>query len=189
MQVRHAEEQDSRNLARLHQACLAHSVFGSLSQRSGERLYTALASSPDAIVLMAKSDAGDTIGGMIASFSALKMTRLLVHSRLVTRAAAAAMRHPCVWSKQLAEDVLLSRRSMASAKIIALYVHPDQRRLGVAQALLHAMIVELSIRDAASISVQTRLENEAARQSYRRAGFEEHAVCGSSIALIRRSTH
>ena len=57
----------------------------------------------------------------------------------------------------------------------ALATEPGQRRRGAALALLEAAAVRASSLGLVSVSIDTGLDNEAARMLYRRAGFEEVA--------------
>jgi ribosomal protein S18 acetylase RimI-like enzyme len=57
----------------------------------------------------------------------------------------------------------------------ALATEPDKRRRGAALALLDAAAVRAGSLGLTAVSIDTGLDNEAARTLYRRAGFEEVA--------------
>jgi ribosomal protein S18 acetylase RimI-like enzyme len=60
----------------------------------------------------------------------------------------------------------------ATATIESIAVHPDQRRSGIAGALLDAAVEQLDRRGAATLEAWTR-EDRAALAWYRRCGFQE----------------
>jgi ribosomal protein S18 acetylase RimI-like enzyme len=53
-----------------------------------------------------------------------------------------------------------------------LYVAPQQRRCGIARALLQHVVGEASAAGASRVSVQTEADNAAALRLYTAAGFQ-----------------
>jgi ribosomal protein S18 acetylase RimI-like enzyme len=67
------------------------------------------------------------------------------------------------------------------AELTELFIMPDFRRKGVAQALIEAVAALAQKRGATSLIVMTGHDNEAAIAAYRRAGFGNY-----SLALRKR---
>lgn len=64
-----------------------------------------------------------------------------------------------------------------------LYVSPDQRRLGIARALLNRAIEHARDDGASRVQLETGRRNEAARALYRAAGWREDDTQWYSIPL------
>lgn len=64
-----------------------------------------------------------------------------------------------------------------------LYVAPEQRRLGVAQALLKSAIEYARDDGAARLQLETRRDNEAARALYLKTGWREDDTQWYSLML------
>lgn len=64
-------------------------------------------------------------------------------------------------------------KGVDEAHLLNLTVHPDHRRRGHAQHLLHELVLWARAEGLAWIWLEVRVSNEAARRLYERLGFEE----------------
>ena len=80
----------------------------------------------------------------------------------------------------------IGRLGLAAAwgGIAAMWVDPPTRRQGLASLLLTALAVAAADRGAASLHLQTDLDNPEALELYERRGFERHH---EYVNLIRTS--
>ncbi len=76
------------------------------------------------------------------------------------------------WREDRAAGLVLASCADAEAEILTLGVAREDRRTGVASALLRRLIAELSHRKIAELYLEVGVGNMAARQLYERLGFE-----------------
>jgi ribosomal-protein-alanine N-acetyltransferase len=67
---------------------------------------------------------------------------------------------------------ILGRAIGGEAEILTLVVAPGQRRHGVGEALVEALVHEAQARNASAVYLEVAEDNEAARGLYRKCGFE-----------------
>lgn len=81
-----------------------------------------------------------------------------------------------LWLVAVEQDVVVgyigSQTVLDESDMMNMAVHPDHRRKGIAEALIHALCQKLKAKGSVSLALEVRITNEPAKALYEKTGFE-----------------
>jgi glycosyltransferase involved in cell wall biosynthesis/ribosomal protein S18 acetylase RimI-like enzyme len=168
---------DAGAIARLHRRSLPDAFLPRLGDAFLRRLYRAMATDAEAVVLVAES------GGRVVGFAAGVPSVRRFYRRFIVGhgipAGVAAL--PRLVDPGMLRRVWETARYPASqnelpeAELLAIAVAPGHRSSGLGERLARPLLRELERRGATSVKVVVGADNEGANRFYRRLGFDRAA--------------
>ncbi len=175
--VRLATPADAPAVARLHAELISQGFLVALGRPFLERLYRRVACSERSFIVVGVH--GGAVSGFVAvaeDTSSLYREFLLRDGVIAgVRAARALVRHPRKVFETLRHG-MDNAAGVAGAEILAVAVASGTRGRGVGATLVAAAVDELRRRGIREAHVVTAVDNEAARRTYLRCGFEPRAT-------------
>lgn len=173
-----AAPRDIDGIVALHTVCFGERFMGFLGARYLRRFYGFMMRDGEAVVQVARAEDGAVVGFVAGVINRRGFYRRFLWSHRVGVAVDVA----CVLLARpgrLPRVLGLARRSRggtdysADAFLLALGVHPDWRRYGMARRLLAAFGDALHARGVTAYALTTEAdENDVTNHFYRKMGFE-----------------
>ena len=170
------DERDIEDLARLHVACLTDSAIGALGVAYVRSFYRYVTRSEREIAVVQRNHAGRIVAAAVVSLEPATLTRrLLWHTSLLVSAAANVWRLPALLSPagRSTAPASSSRTEAPSTtpEMILLFTSADERRNGLASALIEQVEHDLQQRQVSEYQVMTVADATAALAFYRAQHF------------------
>lgn len=172
--VRRGVGADAHSVATLHADLVADGFLATLGPRFLGRLYRRMLRSSRAFVIV-----GDSDGAVCGFVAVAEDTRAFYRDFLVRDGVLAGLvalprvlgapRH--VW-ETFRYGTAAAEAALPRAEILAVAVAPSAQGHGLAVRLVTEALAELGRRGVPSARVVTAMDNEPARRTYERAGFE-----------------
>jgi glycosyltransferase involved in cell wall biosynthesis/ribosomal protein S18 acetylase RimI-like enzyme len=191
--IRPARPADAAGMARIHREALPEAFLSTLGERFLRRLYTALATDPAEIALVAENGHG-VVGFATGSASVGRFYRrfLLRHGAAAAVAALPALARPGV-VRRVRETASHPGNTAAlpAAELLSIAVEPGYRSEGVGRLLAEGIVDGLAARGAGEVKVVVAEDNAGANRFYERLGFHPaarisvHGEIPSNVWVIR----
>jgi ribosomal protein S18 acetylase RimI-like enzyme len=186
--VRAAEVADVVNI---HRAALPDTLNSRLGMEHLAYIYERTLKTAGAMVAVAR-EAGRPVGAVSAALDPEDLSRRLRVGLSLSRAAALALRvlrRPGLL-RELTESIALTRPVRHDGSLIrpcltAIVVADSARGRGVGRRLVGAVDSFMSSAGARAYHLDTRADNLVSRAFYARLGFQEVALVGRNIVLVR----
>jgi ribosomal protein S18 acetylase RimI-like enzyme len=174
--VEAARPTDGRVVAELHSSGITEGFLSSLGIPFLARLYQAMATSPDAVLLLARVD-GRVAGFVAGSARPGHFYRwfLRTNAPLAALALLPRMLRPRVLFRMMEtlRQVRRNREDDAAGELFAIAVSGSTRRGGIGAALVGGLEKELVEDGAGVLTVVVGASNAGARAFYERMGFSD----------------
>jgi glycosyltransferase involved in cell wall biosynthesis/ribosomal protein S18 acetylase RimI-like enzyme len=181
--VRPARAADAAAIARLHRRSLPDAFLPRLGDAFLRRLYRAMITDPEAVVLVADSSSG--VQGFAAGTRSVRRfyRRFLVHQGIPAGVSVLTRLLRPGMLRKLWETARYPQgpSSLPEAELLSIAVAPERRSSGVGERLALQLLRGLGAGGVAEVKVVVGTDNEGANRFYHRLGFRHVA----RIALHR----
>jgi glycosyltransferase involved in cell wall biosynthesis/ribosomal protein S18 acetylase RimI-like enzyme len=171
--IRPARSADVGVLARLHRESLPDSFLPSLGDGFLRRLYRALVTDPEAVVVVAEDGPG--VVGFASGVPSVRtfFRRFYLRHGVAAALAAApkAFRRGTLHRARETASYPAAAHALPDAELLAIGVAADRRNGGVGRQLAMQILDRLSERGASQIKVVVASNNEGANRFYTQLGF------------------
>ena len=176
--IRRGARADAGALARLHAQEIPSGFLPSLGDRFMRRLYAALVTDPDAVVLVAE-DEGRLVGFAAGVGSVARFYRrfALRHGARAAVAAAPHLMRPGVLRAATETARYPGDTSgLPEAELVSIAVSPRFRRAGLGKQLVEGVQRDLAGRSVRELKVVVGSDNDSANAFYLDMGFAQRSV-------------